>query len=145
MLVQEFIDRTGYKPTAEEYAEIEQAYYVFKGDKDAFCRAWSKANPHKAGTYAAAIKESQRKSKVFDKLVVHIIQYARRKDFDPNMLYYMNYADRSEHVDFVCSRVGAKDCAELHRMITELNQAHAVTYGWSPRTWEYYRVLTNIC
>ena len=49
MLLSEFIDRTGYQPTAEEYAEIEQAYYVFDGDKDKFCKAWSKANPHKAG------------------------------------------------------------------------------------------------
>ena len=50
MLVSEFIDRTGYQPTAEEYAEIERAYMRFSGDKDAFCKAWSKANPHKAGT-----------------------------------------------------------------------------------------------
>lgn len=145
MLVQEFIDRTGYKPSAEEYADIEQAYYVFDGDKDAFCRAWSRANPHKAGTYTAAVKESQRKSRVFDNLVEHIIKYAKRKVFDPNMLYYMNYADRSAHVDFVCSRVGAKDCWELNHMLNELNRANAVTSGWSPRTWEYYRILTNIC
>lgn len=43
MLVSEFIDRTGYQPTPDEYADIEQAYYAFAGDKDSFCRAWSKA------------------------------------------------------------------------------------------------------
>lgn len=144
MLVQEFIDRTGYKPSAEEYAEIEQAYYVFKGDKDAFCRAWSKANPHKAGTYAAKIKEAERKSRVFDKLVEHIIKYAKRKDFDRNMLYYMNYEDRSEHRDFVCRKTGIKDCVELHHMMRELSHADAVKSGWSTRTWEYYNILQEI-
>lgn len=65
MLVSEFIDRTGYQPTADEYAEIEQAYYEYDGDKDKFCRAWSKANPHKAGKLWAAIKEQEREGKVF--------------------------------------------------------------------------------
>lgn len=144
MLVSEFIDRVGYQPTAEEYAEIEQAYYVFDGDKDAFCRAWSKANPHKAGKLWAAIKENERKSKVFDKLVRHIVSYARRKDFDPNMLYYMNYADRSSHADFVCRKIGAKDSVDLWRAMERLNDAHAVRSAWSTRTWDYYRILEEI-
>jgi len=37
MLKSEFIERTGFEPTAEEYAEIEERYYNFDGDKDAFC------------------------------------------------------------------------------------------------------------
>ena len=65
MLVSEFIDRTGYRPTADEYAEIEEAYYVFEGNKDEYCRAWVKANPHKAWQLTRAIKEQQRLSKVF--------------------------------------------------------------------------------
>lgn len=40
MMMQEFIDRTGFEPTAEEYAEIEQQYYSFDGNKDAFCKHW---------------------------------------------------------------------------------------------------------
>lgn len=38
MLLQEFIDRTGFEPTPEEYAEIEKAYYAFNGNKDEFCK-----------------------------------------------------------------------------------------------------------
>lgn len=37
MMMQEFTQRTGFEPTFDEYAEIEEAYYEFDGDKDAFC------------------------------------------------------------------------------------------------------------
>lgn len=144
MLLSEFIDRVGYQPTAEEYAEIEQAYYVFDGDKDAFCRAWRKANPHKAGTLWAKIAENERVSKVFDKLVAHIVRYAKRKDFNPDMLYSMNYRDRAEHVDFVVDKVGARDRVDLWRVFQSLKLANAVHSGWSPRTWSYYNVLCSI-
>ena len=40
MMMNEFIERTGFEPTAEEYAEIEEQYYSFDGDKDAFCEHW---------------------------------------------------------------------------------------------------------
>lgn len=40
MMISEFIERTGFEPSAEEYAEIEEAYYSFDGNKDAFCKAW---------------------------------------------------------------------------------------------------------
>ncbi len=42
MMISEFIDRTGFEPTAKEYAKIEEAYYAFDGDKDAFCKAFVK-------------------------------------------------------------------------------------------------------
>lgn len=42
MMMSEFIDRTGFEPTASEYEKIEKAYYDFDGDKDAFCKAFVK-------------------------------------------------------------------------------------------------------
>lgn len=42
MMMSEFIDRTGFEPTAKEYAKIEEAYYDFDGDKDSFCKAFVK-------------------------------------------------------------------------------------------------------
>lgn len=42
MMMSEFIDRTGFEPTVSEYAKIEEAYYDFGGDKDAFCKAFVK-------------------------------------------------------------------------------------------------------
>lgn len=38
MMMSEFIERTGFEPTYEEYAEIEEAYYRFSGNKDEFCK-----------------------------------------------------------------------------------------------------------
>lgn len=40
---QEFIERTGYTPADEEYKFIEQSYYDFDGDKDAYCKWFTKA------------------------------------------------------------------------------------------------------
>lgn len=40
MMIQEFIDRTGFEPTHEEYLKIEEAYYEFNGNKDEFCKAF---------------------------------------------------------------------------------------------------------
>lgn len=38
MMINEFIEMTGFEPTMEEYSEIEEAYYSFDGDKRAFCK-----------------------------------------------------------------------------------------------------------
>ena len=38
MMIREFVDRTGFEPTATEYAAIEEKYYSFDGSKDEFCK-----------------------------------------------------------------------------------------------------------
>lgn len=40
MMISEFITRTKFEPTAEEYQQIEEQYYQFEGNKDQFCRSW---------------------------------------------------------------------------------------------------------
>lgn len=144
MLLSEFIDRTGYQPTAEEYAAIEHEYYHFKGDKDQYCRAWCKANPTKAGTLWAKQKENERIGKVFDRLVAHIVKYAKRKDFDRNMFYYMDYSQQQQHADWVAEQIKAKDRKELRDMMYQLSNANAVRSGWSFKTWDYYHELEKI-
>lgn len=42
MMKSEFIERTGFEPTAEEYDEIEREYMGCNADKDAFCKQWKK-------------------------------------------------------------------------------------------------------
>lgn len=68
MMISEFIERTGVTPTAEEYAVIEEQYYVFPGDKDAFCRAWCKVNGKRVNDAKQARKEGEEKEKVSDRL-----------------------------------------------------------------------------
>lgn len=38
MTLGEFIERTGFDPTAEEFNKIAEAYYHFDGDAEAFCK-----------------------------------------------------------------------------------------------------------
>lgn len=38
MMIHEFTELTGFEPSMEEYAEIEEQYYRFDGDKKAFCK-----------------------------------------------------------------------------------------------------------
>lgn len=42
MMLSEFTERTGFVPTDDEYSKIEDAYYNFAGNKDAFCQSWLK-------------------------------------------------------------------------------------------------------
>lgn len=42
MMMCEFIERTGFEPTAAEYAEIEAEYMGCDVDKDVFCRNWKR-------------------------------------------------------------------------------------------------------
>ncbi len=46
MLKEEFIARTGFIPTDEEYAAIERDYYSFDGNKDAFCMEFDVETAH---------------------------------------------------------------------------------------------------
>lgn len=140
MLVSEFIDRTGYQPTAEEYDEIEKAYYVFAGDKDAFCRAWSKANPHKAGTLWAAIKEQERLSKVFDK----VSEFVRKSKMKREDFYYMDYSQQQAFMDAMCEKCKCKDRRELRDMMFKLTKSVAVWQNWKYQSkdlmWELEKI-----
>lgn len=44
MLLEEFVQRTGFEPSQNDYCIIEQQYMKFEGDKDQFCEKWIKEN-----------------------------------------------------------------------------------------------------
>ena len=44
MTQQEFYNRTGVLPDADEWWTIHDNYMAFNGDKNQFCRAWKRAN-----------------------------------------------------------------------------------------------------
>lgn len=128
MLVSEFIDRTGYEPTAEEYADIEEAYYFFKGDKDAYCKAWAKANPHKAGTLWARTKEQERWNKVFGRVTEFVRKSKRRRE----EFYGIDYDEREAFMDDMCARCKCRDREELSVMVDHLTKAVGVWQYWKP-------------
>lgn len=59
MMMSEFVERTGFQPTADEYQQIEDAYYNFDGDKDAFCKAFVE-NGGEMKVYKARAAEIER-------------------------------------------------------------------------------------
>lgn len=85
MMMSEFIERTGFQPLPFEYAKIEEAYYNFDGDKDAFCKAFVQADGEKRVYQARAAeidrlngkilemdKASKRDSEVYEKRIADL-------------------------------------------------------------------------
>lgn len=66
MMMSEFIDRTGFTPTYEEYLKIEEAYYSFEGNKDAFCKAFVDGNGEKRVYALRATRIEQLKSQLLE-------------------------------------------------------------------------------
>lgn len=66
MMMSEFIDRTGFEPTAEEYNRIEDDYYNFDGNKDEFCKSWKKNGGVERICRERAEKIAQLRSKIVE-------------------------------------------------------------------------------
>ena len=66
MMMSEFIERTGFEPTASEYVKIEEAYYDFNGNKDEFCKAFVKNGSEKKIYEARAEEIAQLKSELVE-------------------------------------------------------------------------------
>lgn len=66
MMMSEFIERTGFQPLPFEYEKIEEAYYNFDGDKDAFCRAFVKADGEKKVYQARAAEIDRLNGKILE-------------------------------------------------------------------------------
>lgn len=66
MMMSEFIERTGFQPMPQEYAKIEEAYYNFDGDKDAFCRAFVKQDGERKVYQARAAEIDRLNSRILE-------------------------------------------------------------------------------
>ena len=76
MMMSEFIERTGFEPTAEEYEKIEDAYYRFDGSKDEFCKNWLAEGGILKAAQARAEKISQLRSELLE------LDHANRMETD---------------------------------------------------------------
>ena len=65
-MISEFIERTGFRSLPFEYEKIEEAYYNFDGDKDAFCRAFVKADGEKKVYQARAAEIDRLNGKILE-------------------------------------------------------------------------------
>jgi len=66
MMMHEFIERTGFEPMPQEYAKIEEAYYNFDGDKDAFCKAFVQRDGEKQIYQARATEIDRLNSRILE-------------------------------------------------------------------------------
>ena len=66
MMLPEFVERTGFEPMPAEYAKIEEAYYNFNGDKDAFCAAFVAGDGEKKIYQARAAEIERLNGKILD-------------------------------------------------------------------------------
>lgn len=91
MMMSEFIERTGYEPTYEEYHYIEESYYEFPGNKDEFCKQWKKdkEDGHWARELALMMAADQMKAKYEKKL-------AEQED---TLNFYRPYFDRATEAE----------------------------------------------
>ena len=120
MMMSEFIDRTGFEPTAKEYAKIEDAYYNFDGDKDAFCKAFVKDG--------GARKLCKARAAEIDRL--------RGQMLETEMQYKKDVADRDRLRGQMLETEMQykKDVADRDRRIEELTADLDRELEWKPST-----------
>ena len=66
MMMSEFIERTGFQPMAFEYEKIEEAYYNFDSNKDAFCKAFVEGGGEKKIYQARAVEIERLNGKILE-------------------------------------------------------------------------------
>ena len=133
MLTNEFTARTGYTPTAEEWETITANYNEFPGDKDAFCAAWCKLYPTKAGQIDRERKEAERRERETERVINWVSRFVRRHD--------------GQAIDREAFEVIA---AKFNRLtfkfnVFKLKDWHGITAGWSCEMWRNYWALHSAC
>ena len=101
MMMSEFIDRTGFEPTAKEYAKIEEAYYDFDGDKDAFCKAFVKDG--------GARKLCKARAAEIDRLNSLLLESERQ--------YKKDMADREKRIDELTAELETLVRENIHKLM----------------------------
>ena len=101
MMMSEFIERTGYEPSYEEYHYIEESYYEFPGNKDEFCKQWKKdqkdghwqrelslmkAMDHMKAEYEEKIKEQEDSLKFYRQQMDEKREFAKQNEEMMNKL-----------------------------------------------------------
>lgn len=132
MLLSEFIERTGYQPTADEYAAIETEYNNFNGDKDKFCRAWKRVNPTKAGQIERERKKAERTEKVFQIALKEVRKYKGNYPWlDTSACDMYDIIEKK--------KITAEELATACNTLYECGHAFGLTY----RQFERARLLRN--
>lgn len=137
MMKSEFIDRTGFEPTAAEYEEIELEYMGCGDDKDKFCSEWKKNGgiQRLCRMRARRIEELEaeliEKDKLFDSRVkgddIRYHELYERDMEKMRQMEAMNEAMRKVNFDIAeeFKKMKAR-CEEAERKLAVLKEAFAI-------------------
>ena len=106
MMISEFIERTGYEPSYEEYRIIEESYYEFEGNKDEFCRWWKKAQ--RSGEWA---KELRLRKTIQSMAEAHAEELKER---DENLEFYRPYFNRARTAEAILLAIGKQTVSQFN-------------------------------
>lgn len=125
MMYNEFLSRTGVEVTPTEWDDIQRAYNRSCDDKDAFCKAWRKANAERVAEAKRKAKERKERSLRLEKLWAvedHLRSVSNRGCWD---------APAAKHLGKRMLAVLAANRIEVEREIyghTELISVRALIY-----------------
>lgn len=78
MLLQEFIDRTNYYPTAEEWEAANRTYtHDSELNKDEFCKLWVKMNHNKVDKQRKELERKRKAWETYEKSYGNFLYYSR--------------------------------------------------------------------
>ena len=104
-MIHEFIERTGYEPSFEEYKFIEGSYYEFDGQKDEFCKWFKKAL--KNGEWAKELKLRNRIKVLEDHHEAEIKEEQEKVEF------YEPFFDRALNAENILLAIGKENVNKL--------------------------------
>lgn len=105
MMISEFTERTGYKPSSEEYKYIEESYYEFDGNKDEFCRWFNKAQT--SGEWKTELR-LRRKIAYMEET-----HKAEMNDKEDNLEFYRAVFQRSQVAERILLAIGKDELSEI--------------------------------
>lgn len=110
MMYSEFYERTKVEVSNEEYHFIEESYYDFNGDKNAFCKAWLKDK--KSGKWEL---EYRLRKALEDQKKEYEAKLAEKED---TINFYSPYFERAREAE---KKLAEKEEA-INNVVTRLNR-----------------------
>lgn len=134
-MMSEFYDRTKYEPSFDEYRYIEDSYYEFNGDKNAFCKWWLKAK--KSGEWEKELKLRKRLDEVTSKMAAELMEK------EENLEFYRPYFDRACLAEGILSLLDRSSVSFNLRMKDEPTWRHykSVQVQFHKTAFEFINVI----
>lgn len=137
MMLSEFTERTGFEPTATEYADIEAGYMHRDIDKNQFCKEWvdnggiQRVTRNRARKIEELEQQLERAKKQYDELNDHFLAYRKAVNAEhvgtTQMIAQMQDVHRSEVEKLkTANRKLIEEKEEAERKLTVVQEAFEI-------------------